>query len=224
MRSGHGRVVFGVLCGLFASLALAASASAAPTVLNLDEGIGHGSLAPGGEVRVVTEQPVTFESSKGTVECQDKSDFTAFFGKLIKNDAASDEISLESGGFMFGEQCSSTVPLNAAAEVVPLDLPWKVVVTKPGIVKITGSPAVAIDIHYAGFHGYHCVYEKASLRGAVEPAPVSGTEQQMNIAITHRALKRNEVYDSPLCPQTVYMTADFNEVLGSTEYIYDSIT
>lgn len=224
MRSGHGRVVVAVLCGLLMSMTLAASAAAKPLVLNLDEGTGHGSITPGQEVRLVTERPVVFESSKGTVECADQSDFTAFFGHLTKNDATKDEISLESGGFMFGESCSSTIFLAPSAEVEPLDLPWNVVVTASGAVKITGSPEVAIDIHFSGTRGYHCVYEKPTLTGSVVPTPVAGTEQQMTLAVTHRGLHRNQIYDSPLCPGTVYMTAEIPEVIGATEYIYDSLT
>jgi len=224
MKVGHGRVVIAVLCGLLASMLLATSATAKPLVLNLDEGTGHGSITPGQEVRIVTERPVLFESSKGNIECADQSDFTAFFGHLIKNDATKDEISLESGGFMFGESCSSTIFLASSAEVEPLDLPWNVVVKSSGAVKITGSPNVAFDIHFAGTRGYHCVYERPTLAGTLAPTPVAGTEQQMTIAITHRGLHRDQLHDSPLCPGTVYMTAEFPEVLGATEYIYDSLS
>jgi len=223
MGGRQGRIVVAMVCVTFAGAALAAGASAAPEVLNLDEGVGHGSIAPGSSVSVATGGPVSFESSKGTIECPDASSRTSFAGQLTTNRATKDEFSLESGTFMGGEECSSSVVLNAQAEVVPLDLPWKVAVTKPGIVKITGSPEVVIDIHFAGHHGYHCLYEKAMLRGSVEPAPVSGTEQQLTIAITHRSLRRNEIYDSPLCPGAVNMTADFTEVSGTTEVIYDSI-
>lgn len=203
------------MCGLSAGIA-----SALPTSLTLDEQSGHVPLSVGEGIRMVTEAPVVIEMAGDRIECQDKSDFSGFFGTVGANNAQTDSMSFSSGGFMFGEGCEGTGTLGGAS-VEPIGLPWSLSVNVKGRVKLTGAPKVGIALSFSG--GATCSYERGTLRGAISPTPIFGSEQRIDFQFASQKLALAKAVSSHECPKTAALTAEFPEVISeaNNQYVYE---
>lgn len=198
----------------------AGAASALPTTLTFDEQSGHIPLSPGEGIRMVTETPVVIEAGETTVECQDKAEDSAFFGSVVSNGEKTDAFAIASGGFMPEEFCDGTGPLGGG-EVVALGFPWNLSVNLKGKVKLTGSPKLGIEVQFAG--GAKCVYEKGTIRGALSPTPIFGSEQRADFQFVKQGLRLTKAASTGPCAKTAALSVEFPEVISeaNNQYVYD---
>ncbi len=195
-------------------------ASALPTTLTLDEETGHAPLAAGEGIRMVTETPVVIEAGENRIECQDKSDFSGFFGNVVTNNEKTDAISFTSGGFMFGEECEGSGALGSAS-VEPTGFPWNLSIQIKGKTKLTGSPKVGLEVNFSS--GARCDYQKPNVAGSLTPTPIFGSEQRADFTFSGQKLALAKSASSRECPKTALFSAEFPEVISeaSNQYVYD---
>jgi hypothetical protein len=196
-----------IVCAATATLAVLPASALASKTLTITNGLFGEAVTPGADFEAFQQEFngsrfVTIDTAAGTIECRNESNHNGFSGTLLSNGQATDEVSLTSGGFEFGEACRMD---EGSAFVEPTGFPWTLAIHKGGKLKASGAPSVGFTVETST--GMRCAFTAKKLIGEASPRPEEEFPKPLVFSFNAREFKLAKGSEAA-CPRSASLSME----------------